>query len=147
MHSAAPALPQQVGREQRARARHLVVAKVARRRRRARALVWASGLFTALALFALVAFHVLAIQHSFALDRLAEQRQTEELRYERLRAEVATLSSPQAIVDAAKQRGMQPPESIDWIEAPAAAPRGPASRQTSSTLAEIHGEAKKTLDP
>jgi cell division protein FtsL len=147
MHSAAPALPREIQREQRARARHLKVAEVARRQRRTRYAVWATGFLTAVALFVLVGFHVLAVQHSFTLDRLQAQQQTEELRYERLRAEVATLSSPEAIVSAAEQRGMQPPESIDWIQAPAAAPHGPPGDHTSSTLAEIHGEAKKTLDP
>jgi cell division protein FtsL len=146
-HSAAPALPREVHREQRARARHLKVAQVARRQRRTRYAVWAAGLVIAVALFVLVGFHVLAVQHSFTLDRLQAEQQTEELRYERLRAEVATLSSPEAIVSAAEERGMQPPESIDWIQAPAAAPHGPPADQTSSTLAEIHGEAKKTLDP
>ena len=48
---------------------------------------------------------------------------TEELRYERLRAEVATLSSPPAIVDAAKRMGMQAPQTVDYIDAPAAATR------------------------
>jgi cell division protein FtsL len=147
LHSAAPALPRGVQREQRARARHLRVAEVARRQRRARYAVWATALMTALALFVLVAFHVLAVQHSFALDRLNEQQHTEQLRYERLRDEVATLSSPQAIVSAAKKQGMQAPESIDWITAPAAAPHGSSTEQTSSTLADIHGEAKKRLDP
>jgi cell division protein FtsL len=145
--SAAPTLPSDVQREQRTRVRHLQVADRARRKRRARVAVWATGLVTALALFVLVAFHVLAVQHSFTLDRLAEERRTEELRYERLRAEVATRSSPQAIVDAAKQRGMQPATEIDWIDAPAAAPEAASDEQTSSTLADIHGEAKQTLDP
>jgi hypothetical protein len=117
MHSAAPAIPRGFRRgEQRAQARHLRVAEVARRRRRVRAAVWVSALLTAIALFVLVSFHVLAVQHAFAIDRLSEQKHTEELRYERLRAEVATLSSP-PIVDAAKRMGMQAPQTVDYIDA------------------------------
>ena len=147
MHSAAPAIPRGFRREQRAQARHLRVAEVARRRRRVRVAVWVSALLTAIALFVLVSFHVLAVQHAFAIDRLTEQKHTEELRYERLRAEVATLSSPPAIVDAAKRMGMQAPQTVDYIDAPAAASRHAAPDRTSSTLADVHGEAKKSLDP
>ena len=120
---------------------------MARRRRRTRFAVWGSALLTAVALFVLVAFHVHAVQQSFAIDRLSEQHHAEELRYERLRAEVATLSSPPAVVDAAEKLGMQPPPIVEYVEAPAAAPNGTAPDRTSSTLAEVHGEAKKSLDP
>jgi hypothetical protein len=147
MHSAAPALPQGLPREQRARARHLRVAAVTRRQKRARLAVWGTAGLTALALFVLVAFHVLAVQHAFAIDRLTEQRRTEELRYERLRAEVATLSSPESIVAAAEELGMVPAESVDYIEAPAAAPHAAAPDRTTSTLGDTHAEAKKSIGP
>ena len=50
-------------------------------------------------------------------------------------------------VDAAEKLGMQPPPIVEYVEAPAAAPNEAAPDRTSSTLAEVHGEAKKSLDP
>jgi cell division protein FtsL len=147
MHSAAPALPQGLPREQRARARHLRVAEATRRRRRVRVAMWASALLTALALFVLVAFHVLAVQHAFAIDDLAEQRKVEELKYERLRTEVATLSSPESIVEAAKALGMIPASQVEYIDAPGAAPHSSAPDRTTSTLDGAHAEAKKSIGP
>jgi cell division protein FtsL len=109
--------------------------------------VWVTALVTAVALFALVAFHVLAVQHAFELDRLDAQRKAEELRYERLRSEVATLSAPESVVDAARALGMLPASDVDYIEAEAAAPSETAPDATSSTLVEVYGEAKRSLDP
>lgn len=126
---------------------HLRVAPdVSRRRRRARLAVWAATLVTVVSLFALVAFHALAVQQAFALDRLAEQQAQEARRYERLRAEVAELSSPAAIVEAARARGMVftsvPPEQIEASEA---APEAPPDEQTSDTLTEALNETKPSL--
>jgi hypothetical protein len=142
--SAAPTLPRGVQHD-RARAGHLSVAMGARQQRRARLAMWAMGVLMAVGLFVLVAFHVLAVQQSFSLDRLTDEQHGEELRYERLRSEVATLSAPGTIVQAARERGMQPATSIDWIDAPAAAPSGSPGEQTSSTLADIHERAKASL--
>jgi hypothetical protein len=146
-HSAAPVIPLGVRREQRERARHLRVATAARRRRRTRLVVWSTGVLTALALFALVAFHVFAVQHAFSLDRLSEQRAEEELRYERLRAEVAALSSPPSVIEAARQLGMVQAGTVDYIDAPAAAPQGEGTDLTDHTLADTHSEAKARLGP
>jgi hypothetical protein len=145
MHSAAPALPRGLPREQRARARHLRVAAVARRRKRTRIAVWGTALLTALALFVLVAFHVLAVQHAFSIDELSEQKRIEELQYERLRAEVATLSSPESIVAAAEALGMVPATSLELIEAPAAAPHATETDRTTNTLGETHAAAKESI--
>ena len=147
MHSAAPALPRGLPREQRARARHLQVAASVRRQRRTRFAVWATAGLTALALFVLVAFHVLAVQHAFAIDRLGEERKTEEFKYERLRAEVATLSAPESVVAAAQKLGMVPATSVDYIDAPAAAPHTTMPDRTTSTLDDTHAEAKKSVGP
>jgi cell division protein FtsB len=119
----------------------------AARRRRARRAVWSSALTLALALFVLVAFHVVAVQNAFELDQLAEQREAEASRYERLRTEFATLSSPAAIVEAARRMGMVPSGEIEYIEAPAAAPRGQSTDANASTLADAHGESKSSLGP
>ena len=134
-------------REETTRPSHLRVAPRPAGRRRARVAVWVTALVTAVALFALVAFHVLAVQHAFELDRLDAQRNAEELRYERLRSEVATLSAPESVVDAARALGMLPASDVDYIEAEAAAPSETAPDATSSTLVEVYGEAKRSLDP
>ena len=43
---------------------------------------------------------------------------------------------------------MEPPPTVEYVEAPAAAPNGAGDTdRTSSTLAEVHGEAKQSLDP
>src|ERR1700692_2748340 len=76
-----------------ARARLTVAPEVARRRLRARLLMWASALVTVASLFTLVAFHVFAAQSAFTLERLAKDRANEQLRYERLREQVGSPSS------------------------------------------------------
>jgi hypothetical protein len=99
------------------------------------------------ATFLLVAFHVFAVQQAFAIDRLAEQRRVEEQRYERLRRDVATLSSPEAIVRAAEQLGMVVAPTVDYIDVPPAAPTGAPTDETASTLAESWDDAKGSLGP
>jgi hypothetical protein len=127
---------------------HLRVAPdVARRRRRARLAVWSATLVTILSLFTLVAFHVVAVQHAFELDRLERLQRDEARRYEQLRAEVAARSSPAAIVTAAEAIGMERAPAVEWIDAPPAAPRGQPDARTDWTLAETHDEAKPSLDP
>ena len=110
--------------------------------------MWATAVLTALALFVLVAFHVLAVQHAFALDRLTEQRKTEELRYERLRAEVATLSAPESVVDgrASSSAWCRRRPSTTSMRPPRL-PHATAPDRTTSTLGDTHGEAKKSLGP
>ncbi|MGQ0824061.1 MAG: hypothetical protein ACT4OX_03335 [Actinomycetota bacterium] len=109
--------------------------------------VWGTAVVTAASLFVLVSFHVLAVQHAFELDDLAAQRATEERRYERLRVEVASRSSPAAIVEAAYAIGMVRASEVEYIEAPLAAPRGRPSGRTSDTLGDTWDEAKTSLGP
>src|SRR5262245_43583794 len=105
--------------------RHLRVApERTQSQRRARRAVSGIPAFSIASLVLLGAFHVVAVQHAFELDRLAEQRADEERRYERLREQVATLSAPEAIVAAAQRLGMVPAERVNAIQAPPAAPRG-----------------------
>lgn len=129
--------------------KHLRIAPdLAGRRRRARLVVWGATSVTCASLFALVAFHVLAVQQSFELDRLNEQRAAEARRYEQLRYEVAALSSPDAIVEAAMARGMEFASGRpQQVEAPLAAPTAPADAQTSDTLRDTHDGAKSSLGP
>jgi cell division protein FtsL len=126
--------------------RHLRVApEIWRRRRRARLAMWGLALLTVASIFVLVAFHVVAVQHTFQLDRLARERANEELRYERLREQVATLSAPDAIVAAAQKMGMQPASSVTALQAPQAAPRGTRQDPTADTLGKSWDEAKRHL--
>ena len=57
--------------------------------------MWGAALVTVASLFTLVAFHVFAAQSAFTLERLSKERTNEQLRYERLRDQVARLSSAQ----------------------------------------------------
>src|SRR6266576_3894440 len=57
-----------------ARARLTIAPEVARRRLRARLLMWAAALVTVASLFTLVSFHVFAAQSAFTLERLSKER-------------------------------------------------------------------------
>ena len=72
-----------------ARVRLTVAPEVARRRLRARLIMWGAALVTVASMFTLVAFHVFAAQSAFTLERLSKERANEQLRYERLREQVA----------------------------------------------------------
>jgi hypothetical protein len=97
-----------------ARVRLTVAPEVARRRLRARLVMWAVGLITVAALFMLVAFHVFAAQSAFTLERLSKEQANEQLRYERLRNQVASESSADTVIRAADKLGMvQGPTVID----------------------------------
>jgi hypothetical protein len=89
-----------------ARARLTVAPEVARRRLRARLLVWLAALVTVASLFTLVSFHVFAAQSAFTLERLSKERTNEQLRYERLRLQAAERSSAETVIAAAKRLGM-----------------------------------------
>jgi hypothetical protein len=102
---------------------------------------------TAACLFTLVAFQVFAAQHAFTLDRLDKERTNEQLRYERLRARVAELSSPQAIVAAATRLGMQQAGRTEVVNAPPAAPRAVSGGLEGHTLSTSWRDAKKHLEP
>src|SRR5688500_18683303 len=84
------------------RPRLTVAPEVARRRLRARLLVRAIAVVTVASLFLLVAFHVFAAQSAFTLDRLERDRRNEQLRYERLREQVARASSAGTVIEAAR---------------------------------------------
>lgn len=77
----------------------------------------ASGiLLGAVLLFGLVAAHVLLTQNQFQLQRVQRQAAEEQARYERLRAQVAELESPERVVAAAQERlGMVPPNSVKYL--------------------------------
>jgi hypothetical protein len=102
---------------------HLRVAPdLRKRRRRARRMMSTIVLVTVASLFTLVGFHVLAAQSAFSLDKLAKERNNEQLRYERLRDRVARLSAPATVIDEATKLGMQRGDGITYVQADAAAP-------------------------
>jgi hypothetical protein len=143
----APALPTPRTPPPESRAHLRVAPDTRRRRRRARIIVTIACLVTVASLFTLVAFHVFAAQSAFTLDRLAKQRTNEQLRYERLRDEVARLSSPVSVISAAEALGMKPSsQPTTFINAPPAAPRGPASSPTPPLAGATYGQTKKALD-
>jgi len=125
--------------------RHLKVATAPRRA--PRWAVWGTGAVTVTALFVLVSFHVLAVQNAFELDDLAAQRAAEEARYERLRVEVASLSSPAEIIAAAEDMGMVRASEVEHINAPPAAPHGEPIDRTTETLVDAWDAAKTSLGP
>src|SRR5512142_2791290 len=63
--------------------------EAARRRRRARFIMFGAAALSAASMFGLVAFHVFAVQSSFQLDKLQNQLTIEQRRYGMLRDEVA----------------------------------------------------------
>src|SRR4051794_38689150 len=103
------------------RSRPLKVApEIARRRLRTRLLLWGSGRVTVASLFTLVGFHVLAAQSAFTLQKLEKQRTNEQLRYERLRLQVAESSSAESVRASARAIGMIDAPNIVPLVAPAA---------------------------
>lgn len=128
-------------------ARVLTVApEVARRRLRARLLVWGAALVTVASLFTLVAFHVFEAQSAFTLERLSKERTNEQLRYERLREMVAELSSAQTVSAAAAKLGMVPGGTVRTVSVPSDGPSGPtADGQPVKSASPNYAEAKRAL--
>ena len=138
-----------------ARARLTVAPETARRRLRARLLMWAAALVTVASLFTLVAFHVFAAQSAFSLERLSKERTNEQLRYERLRDQVARLSSADVVIKASEKYGMvQGPGIVNLTVVAAHAPTGPtgpsdasAAGGDSPTSGNAYASTKPALDP
>ncbi len=129
-----------------ARARLTVAPEAARRRLRARLTMWSAALVTVASLFTLVAFHVFAAQSAFTLERLSKERTNEQLRYERLREQVAVLSSAQTVIKGAKAQGMVPGPSA--IELPVASRRSvPGTVDTIPAEASSYDDTKSSLGP
>ena len=94
--------------------KHLRVApkvsrRVLRQRRRARWVVAGLAAISAASMFLLVTFHVFAVQSSFQLDKLEQQRSAAQRRNELLRNQVARSSSATRIFNAALALGMKRP--------------------------------------
>jgi len=130
-----------------ARARLTIAPEVARRRLRARLLMWASALVTVASLFTLVAFHVFAAQSAFTLERLSKDQANEQLRYERLREQVAGLSSAQTVMVLAAKLGMVPGGTVVTLSLPSAKPTvAAADRSPAESSSSSYGRTKSALD-
>jgi cell division protein FtsL len=79
------------------------------------------------AVFGVVAAHVLLTQRQFRLDALERKAATEEATYERLRLEVAQLEAPERIVAAAQQLGMVPPANVTYVSSTRPTPAATAN--------------------
>jgi hypothetical protein len=118
-----------------------------RRRRQPRVGLWLAGIATAATLFLLVAFNVFMVQGQFDLEEIAEQRALEQKQYERLRARVAALASPDSVIERARAQGMVDGMSPTYISAPPAAPSGPDRDRTAVTQQDSYDDTKAALDP
>ncbi len=131
-----------------ARARLTVAPDVARRRLRARLLMWGAALVTVASLFTLVAFHVFEAQSAFTLERLSKERTNEQLRYARLRDQVARLSSASAVIDAANKLGMvQGPGVVTLSVASAQPTTGAQTSPVTASSGDSYDRTKQALGP
>ena len=99
------------------------------RRRRARRLVVLGGVLVAVAMFGVVAFHVVLTQGQLDLQHLQARAAAASVREQQLRLEAARLESPERVVDDARRLGMVPPSSVRYLSpdgrAPSATPTPP----------------------
>jgi cell division protein FtsL len=131
--------------ETRSRAHLKVAPEVARRRRLTRLAMFGAAVVTVASLFLMVAFQVFAAQSAFRLDHLAKQRSNEELRNQRLREQVAQLSSPGSVFERARQDGLvQVP--VAYVQAPLAAPKKPVTDRAQAMLQGSWSTTKLHLD-
>ena len=95
-----------------------------RARRRARMVTTVLAVLACAGLFAIVGVRVLLAQGQAEVDRLEAQVEKVQADQQRLRLQVAERESPQAIVDAARDRlGMVPLGPVVHLPAVPAAPR------------------------
>jgi hypothetical protein len=110
--------------------------------------MWGAALLTVASLFTLVAFHVFAAQSAFSLERLSKERTNEQLRYQRLRQQVASLSSASVVIAASNKFGMVPgPSVITLTVPPATQPAGAQPNAAPATSAGDYATTKKALEP
>jgi hypothetical protein len=109
--------------------------------------MWAAALVTVASLFTLVAFHVFAAQSAFTLERLSKDRANEQLRYERLREQVASLSSAETVIAAATKLGMVQGGTVVTLSLPSARlAASPPERPPVDTSSSSYGRTKSALD-
>lgn len=110
--------------------------------------MWGAALFTVASLFTLVAFHVFEAQSAFTLERLSKERMNEQLRYQRLRQDVASESSASTVIAASDKFGMVPAPSPVTLTVP---PAQRTSRQQQPVVpapsVKDYANAKRALEP
>jgi hypothetical protein len=102
-----------------------------------------------LALVAAVGFHVIVAQSQLQLDRLEGEVTTEQERYQRLRAGVAALSSPDRITNRAAELGLvpsEPPAGAVAVPGRTGTSPPPPADTTGETLATSWETVKPHLD-
>ena len=108
--------------------------------------LFATAVLTVGTIFGAAIFHVLLIQSEFRLGRINRDAAKEQVRYEKLRLDVAQLSAPERIVATAQQRlGMVVPPQVAYLMAPApqgsgdqgANPDDPAAPSLAGGWAEV----------
>jgi hypothetical protein len=110
--------------------------------------MWAAALVTVAALFTLVAFHVFAAQSAFSLEHLSKERMNEQLRYQRLRQQVASLSSASVVIAASNRFGMVPgPSVITLTVPPAQQTSGGQQAAVPAPSATDYSKTKQALEP
>jgi cell division protein FtsL len=104
----------------------------------------ATAVLTVGTIFGAAIFHVLLVQSEFRLDHLNKEAAKEQVRYEKLRLDVAQLSAPERIVATAQQRlGMVVPPQVAYLMAPAPSgtsdtnPDDPAAPSLAGGWAEV----------
>jgi hypothetical protein len=125
--------------------RHLHAVPPRRRSRPRRPALWLGSVVSVASLFLLVAFNVMMVQGQFTLDRIANQRDTQQNEYEHLRAQVAALGAPETIVSRALQLGLVNGPAPTYISAPAAAPPASSVDRTATTLRVTNATAKGSI--
>ena len=107
----------------------------------------ATAVLTVGTIFGAAIFHVLLVQSEFQLDHLNKEAAKEEVRYEKLRLDVAQLSAPERIVATAQSRlGMVVPPQVAYLMAPAPAGAGnPDDPAAAPSLAGGWAEVKPHL--
>jgi hypothetical protein len=110
--------------------------------------MWGAALLTVASLFTLVAFHVFAAQSAFSLERLSKERMNEQLRYQRLRQQVASLSSASVVIAASNKFGMvSGPGIITLTVPPTDQPRGGQAPVAPAPSVRDYANTKQALEP
>ncbi len=139
------------GRHEEPARRHLTVVpepglSPAQRRRRARAVLFATIAGATFVALALVYLHVVLAQRQFALDRVNKQLQQAQTTYQQNRLRVAELDSPQHIISMAEgQLGMVQPSKVAYLAPAASTAGGSAAGAPGASSAAPSGDANWPL--
>jgi cell division protein FtsL len=107
------------------------------RRRRARRFGVLLSSMVFIAVFGVVAAHVVLTQRQFRLQGMEDRAATEEARYERLRLEVAQLEAPERVVAAARELGMVPPANVTYVASSRTTPAASTDSRTPNEWARV----------